>query len=60
MVLLITDKVDLREKKITRDNFRGELDNDKRSNSPKKKKKKKNQMCMHLTTELHTTQGKNG
>ena len=56
MVLLITDKVHLREKKITRDNFRGELDNDKRGNS----KKIKNQMCMHLTTELQTTQGKNG
>ena len=38
VVLLITDKVHLREKKITRDNFRGELDNDKMGNSKKKKK----------------------
>ena len=38
VVLLITDKVHLREKKITRDNFRGELDKDKRGNSKKKKK----------------------
>ena len=36
VVLLVSDKVHLREKKITRDNFRGELNNDKRGYSPKK------------------------
>lgn len=37
VVLLVSDKVHLREKKITRDNFREELNNDKRGYSPKEK-----------------------
>lgn len=54
VVLLISDKVHLREKKITRDNFRGELNNDKRGYSPKKKKNFLNVYASNNTASNYT------
>lgn len=56
LVMLISDKVDCRAKKITR--YRVGL-NDIRANSLKKKKKNCSKLCIHKKTELQSRLSKN-